>query len=137
VQFRGPSSTQGYLKNARANERLFDGGWLNTGDLGYIAGGELFLTGREKDIIIRGGMNIHPQELEMAVARLPGVRKGGVAVFPASDARSGTERLVVLAETKLSEPGPRNELMQTITALAATLLGAPADDVVLAPPPRC
>jgi 1-acyl-sn-glycerol-3-phosphate acyltransferase len=134
VQFRGPSSTQGYLKNARANERLFDGGWLNTGDLGYIAGGELFLTGREKDIIIRGGMNIHPQELEMAVARLPGVRKGGVAVFPASDARSGTERLVVLAETKLSEPGPRNELMQTITALAATLLGAPADDVVLAPP---
>jgi acyl-CoA synthetase (AMP-forming)/AMP-acid ligase II len=132
--FRGPSSTQGYLNNAKANERLFDGGWLNTGDLGYIAGGELFLTGREKDIIIRGGLNIHPQELETAVARLPGVRKGGVAVFPASDLRSGTERLVVLAETKLSEPGPRSELIQTITALAATLLGAPADDVVLAPP---
>lgn len=134
VQFRGPSSTQGYLNNAKANERLFDGGWLNTGDLGYIAGGELFLTGREKDIIIRGGLNIHPQELETAVASLTGVRKGGVAVFPASDLRSGTERLVVLAETKLSEPGPRSELTQTITALAATLLGAPADDVVLAPP---
>jgi 1-acyl-sn-glycerol-3-phosphate acyltransferase len=134
VQFRGPSSTQGYMNNPKANERLFDGGWLNTGDLGYIAGGELFLTGRAKDIIIRGGLNIHPQELESAVARLPGVRKGGVAVFPASDLRSGTERLVVLAETRLSEPGPRSELIQTITALAATLLGAPADDVVLAPP---
>ena len=134
VQFRGPSSTQGYLNNVKANERLFDGGWLNTGDLGYIAGGELFLTGREKDIIIRGGLNIHPQEFETAVARLPGVRKGGVAVFPASDPRSGTERLVVLAETRLSEPGPRRELIQTITALAATMLGAPADDVVLAPP---
>lgn len=134
VQFHGPSSTQGYLHNPKANQRLFDGDWLNTGDLGYIAGGELFLTGREKDIIIRGGLNIHPQELESAVARLPGVRKGGVAVFPASDRRSGTERLVVLAETRLAEPGPRGQLIQTITALAATLLGAPADDVVLAPP---
>ena len=54
VQFRGPSSTQGYLNNPSANERLFDGDWLNTGDLGYMAVGELFLTGREKDIIIRG-----------------------------------------------------------------------------------
>ncbi|MBI5717681.1 MAG: AMP-binding protein [Burkholderiales bacterium] len=134
VQFRGPSSTQGYLNNAGANERLFDGDWLNTGDLGYIAGGELFLTGREKDIIIRGGFNLHPQELEAAVAELPGVRKGGVAVFPASDPRSGTERLVVLAETRLSEPEQRRQLVQAITALSAMLLGAPADDVVLAPP---
>ncbi|MDP1535971.1 MAG: 1-acylglycerol-3-phosphate O-acyltransferase [Burkholderiales bacterium] len=161
VQFRGPSSTQGYLNNASANQRLFidapqpaasrqaprggqensgaarrflEGAWLNTGDLGYIAGGELFLTGREKDIIIRGGFNIHPQELETAVAGLAGVRKGGVAVFPASDVRSGTERLVVLAETRVIEPERRRELIQAITALSATLLGAPADDVVLAPP---
>ena len=134
VQFRGPSSTQGYLNNPSANERLFDGDWLNTGDLGYMAAGELFLTGREKDIIIRGGLNIHPQELESAVANIAGIRKGGVAVFAASDLRSGTERLVVLAETRVSEPEPRRQLIQAITALSATLLGAPADDVVLAPP---
>ena len=134
VQFRGPSSTQGYLNNPDANQRLFDGDWLNTGDLGYIAAGELYLTGREKDIIIRGGFNIHPQELETAVAELAGVRKGGVAVFAASDPRSGTERLVVLAETRVQEPAQRQQLVQAITALSATLLGAPADDVVLAPP---
>ena len=134
VQFRGPSSTQGYLNNPAANQGLFDGDWLNTGDLGYMAAGELFLSGREKDIIIRGGLNIHPQELESAVANIAGIRKGGVAVFAASDLRSGTERLVVLAETRVSEPEPRRQLIQAITALSATLLGAPADDVVLAPP---
>ena len=134
VQFRGPSSTQGYLNNPAANQGLFDGDWLNTGDLGYMAAGELFLSGREKDIIIRGGLNIHPQELESAVANIAGIRKGGVAVFAASDLRSGTERLVVLAETRISEPEPRRQLIQAITALSATLLGAPADDVVLAAP---
>ncbi|ODV12881.1 MAG: hypothetical protein ABT20_03230 [Rubrivivax sp. SCN 70-15] len=134
VQFRRPSSTQGYRDNASANARLFEDGWLNTGDLGYIADGELFLTGREKDIIIRGGFNIHPQELETAVAGLAGVRKGGVAVFPASVPRSGTEKLVVLVETQRSEPAQRHALIQAITAMSATLLGAPADDVVLAPP---
>jgi len=134
VQFRGPSSTQGYLSNPAAQARLFDGSWLNTGDLGYMAGGELYLTGREKDIVIRGGFNIHPQELETAVAAVEGVRKGGVAVFAATDRRSGTERLVVLAETKIDDAAQRRHLVQTITALSATLLGAPADDVVLAPP---
>jgi 1-acyl-sn-glycerol-3-phosphate acyltransferase len=134
VQFRGPSSTQGYLNNPDANQHLFDGDWLNTGDLGYIAAGELYLTGREKDIIIRGGSNIHPQELETAVADIAGIRKGGVAVFAATDRRSGTERLVVLAETRIEEPVQRRQTIQAITALSATLLGAPADDVVLAPP---
>lgn len=134
VQFRGPSSTQGYLNNPTANQGLFDGAWLNTGDLGYMAAGELFLTGREKDIIIRGGFNIHPQELETAVADIAGIRKGGVAVFAASDPRSGTERLVVLAETKVTEPEQRRQLIQAITALSATLLGTPPDDVVLALP---
>jgi 1-acyl-sn-glycerol-3-phosphate acyltransferase len=134
VQFRGPSATQGYLSNPAAQATLFDASWLNSGDLGYLAGGELYLTGREKDIVIRGGFNIHPQELETAVAATEGVRKGGVAVFASTDARSGTERLVVLAETKLQDPAARRQLVQAITALSATLLGAPADDVVLAPP---
>ncbi len=68
------------------------------------------------------------------MARLAGIRKGGVAVFAATDARSGTERLVVLAETRVDEAEPRRLLVQAITALSVTLLGAPADDVVLAPP---
>src|SRR5512139_16531 len=134
VQFQGPSATRGYFNNPEASRRLFDGAWLNTGDLGYLAAGELYLTGREKDIIIRGGRNLHPQELEEAVSRLAGVRRGGVAVFPATDARSGTERLVVLAEIHDDTAANRARIQAEINGLAVDLIGMPADDIVLAPP---
>ena len=134
VQFQGPSATRGYFRTPEASQRLFDGAWLNTGDLGYLAAGELYLTGREKDIIIRGGQNLYPQELEEAVSRLPGVRRGGVAVFPASDAQTGTERLVVLAEIREDTAGNRERIQAEIDRLAVDLIGMPADDIVLAPP---
>jgi len=134
VQFRGPSATAGYYRNPEASARLYDGDWLNSGDLGYLAAGELYLTGREKDIIIRGGHNVYPAELEEAVGNLRGIRKGGVAVFPASDPRSGTERLVVLAETRERDAAERRRLCDEINGLAVDLAGMPADDIVLAPP---
>jgi 1-acyl-sn-glycerol-3-phosphate acyltransferase len=134
VQFRGPSATSGYHDNPQATTRLFDGGWLRTGDLGYLADGELFVTGRTKDIIIRGGHNIHPQELEEAAARVAGVRKGGVAVFPAQDPGSGTERLIVLAETSETDARQRERIATEINHLAVDLIGLPADEVVLGPP---
>ena len=134
IQFRGPSATAGYFNHPAATAKLFDGEWLNTGDLGYFAEGELFITGREKDIIIRGGHNIHPQELEEAIGRIAGVRPGGVAVFPASDARSGTEKLVVLAETRAPVRADNSHIRKQIEELALTLIGMPVDDVVLAPP---
>ncbi len=134
VQFQGPSATRGYFRNAEASQSLFDNGWLNTGDLGYLAAGELYLTGREKDVIIRGGHNLYPQELEEAVSRLPGVRPGGVVVFPATDAQSGTERLVVLAEIRDDTAAIRTRIQAEINDLAVGLIGMPADDIVLAPP---
>ncbi len=134
IQFRGPSATKGYYKNPSANAGLFEGDWLNTGDLGYFAAGEMYLTGREKDIIVRRGANIHPAELEAAVANLRGVRKGGVAVFPATDSHTGTERLVVLAEVRATDAEERKRITKSITQLAVDQLGLPPDDVVLAPP---
>ena len=134
IQFRGPSTTKGYYKNPSANASLFDRDWLNTGDLGYFAAGELYLTGREKDVIVRGGANIHPAELEAAVANLRGVRKGGVAVFPATDARTGTERLVVLAEVRETDAEERRRIAAAVTRLAVDQIGMPPDDVVLALP---
>ena len=134
VQFQGPSATRGYFHNAEASQHLFDGDWLTSGDLGYLAAGELYLTGREKDVIIRGGHNLYPQELEEAVSRLPGVRRGGVAVFPATDAQSGTERLVVLAEIRDDSAANRARIQAEINGLAVDLIGIPADDIVLAPP---
>jgi 1-acyl-sn-glycerol-3-phosphate acyltransferase len=134
IQFQGPSATSGYFRNPAETARLFDGTWLDTGDLGYLAGGELYVTGRAKDIIIRGGHNIHPQELEEAVAQLADVRKGGVAVFPATDTRDGTERVVVLAETREEHAAARAALRARINRLAIDLIGLPVDEIVLAPP---
>jgi len=134
VQFRGPSATDGYYRNPRATAELIDGDWRNTGDLGYLADGELFITGRDKDLIIRAGHNLHPAELEAAVGDVPGIRKGCVAVFGVPDPHGATERVVVVAETRESEPQRRQELHGRIQTLAAELIDGPADDVVLAPP---
>src|SRR5260221_2259167 len=134
LQFRGPSSTSGYYRNPEATNGLLAGQWLNTGDRAYLAEGTLYLTGREKDIIIRGGRNISPYELEQAAGDLAGVRRGCVAVFGSRDAATGTERVVVLAEMKDQDRSRHDDLKRMINELAVGLIGAPADDIVLAPP---
>ena len=134
VEFRGPSATTGYYRNPEATRRLFDGNWLDTGDLGYFADGELFVTGRVKDLIIRGGQHIHPQEAETAIGGIPGIRKGCVTVFGVPDRDTGTEKIVVLAETRETDPEKREALRRAVAELMAALHGAPPDDVVLAPP---
>lgn len=134
LQFRGPSATRGYMNNPEATARLRDGTWLNTGDLAYMAGGDIFLTGRVKDVIIRGGRNIYPHELEEAVGNLPDVRKGAVAAIGITDPATGTERLVVVAETPKTEPEILQALNDGIQHRCTDLLGIPADKVVLAPP---
>ena len=134
IQFRGPSATRGYFQNPEKSLALFDGDWLETGDRGYIAGGDIFITGRIKDLIKRAGRNIYPQELEEAVGALEGTRKGCVAVFPARDARAGTERLIVLAETRLTDDARREALRKMIVEASQALLDLAPDEVVLARP---
>jgi acyl-CoA synthetase (AMP-forming)/AMP-acid ligase II/acyl carrier protein len=134
IQFSGPSVTSGYYRNPEATRDLLHGEWMNTGDYGYIAEGDIHITGRIKDTIIRAGRNIHPYELEEAVGNLDGIRKGCVAVFGSRDERSGTERIVVLAETRESDPARREALRSNINELAVSLIGMPPDDVMLARP---
>jgi 1-acyl-sn-glycerol-3-phosphate acyltransferase len=134
IHFRGPSATTGYFRNAEATRALFNGDWLDTGDLGYVAGGEIYPTSRAKDVIIRGGQHVHPYELEEAAGNLAGIRKGCVAVFGIPDPVSGTEKVVVLAETRITEHARQAQLRSALAELALKLLGAPADEIVLAPP---
>ena len=134
IEFRGPSTTGGYHRSPAANRALFDGEWLRSGDRGYIAGGEVYVTGRDKDLIVRAGRNLYPYDLEAAVAGIEGVRKGCVAAFASPDPAAGTERLVVVAETREVDPGRRREIVDTVTRTASALLGAGPDEVVLAPP---
>jgi 1-acyl-sn-glycerol-3-phosphate acyltransferase len=135
IQFRGPSATQGYLRAPDKTRALIhDDGWLETGDRGYLAEGELYITGRIKDIIIRAGHNLYPDEVEDAVGDLEGIRKGQVAVFAVEDTASGSERLVILAECRQRDPAKRERLRHEVTILANDLIGTPPDEVVLAPP---
>ena len=134
LQFRGPSATSGYFHNPDDTRRLFQDGWLNSGDTAYLAGGDVFITGRIKDIIIRAGRNIYPQELEEAIGRIPGIRKGNVVVFGSADPASGTERLVAVAETRETGTERLEALRSEINALAVDLIGTPLDDIVLTPP---
>ena len=134
LQFRGPSATSGYFRNEAKTRELFAGDWLESGDIAYIAGGDVYLTGRTKDLIIRAGRNIYAHEIEEAVGDIPGVRKGCVAVFGSLDAVSQTERVIVLAETRETSSAGIAELRRRIEETTAALLEGPPDDVVLAPP---
>ena len=134
LEFRGPSATTGYFRNPDATRNLFDGDWLDSGDLAYIARGDVYLTSRSKDIIIRAGRNIYPYEVEEAVGDIPGVRKGCVAVFGSTDQDSGTERIIVLAESRETEAAALEMLREQIHVLVTDLLGMPPDDVVMASP---
>ena len=134
LEFRGPSATSGYYRNPEQTRRLFDGEWLDSGDRAYLADGEVYLTGRVKDIIIRGGRNIYPHEVEDAVGAVPGVRRGCIAAFGSPDPTSGTERLVVLAETRETGAAQRAALRARIVEVTIDVLGESPDEVVLAPP---
>jgi acyl-CoA synthetase (AMP-forming)/AMP-acid ligase II len=97
LEFRGPSATSGYFRNEAKTRELLHGGWLDSGDRGYMADGEVYLTGRTKDTIIRAGHHIYPQEIEDTVAGILDIRRGGMAMFGVADRASGTERVVILA----------------------------------------
>jgi 1-acyl-sn-glycerol-3-phosphate acyltransferase len=134
LQFKGPSATQGYFRDEKKTNALFDGEWLESGDLAYIAEGDVYLTGRIKDIIIRAGRNIYPHEIEDAIGRLDGVRRGCVAAFASPDPRTGSERLIVLAETRLEDVAARASLTETIRNATLQILDLPPDEIVLAAP---
>lgn len=134
IEFRGPSTTCGYFRNEVKTQALIHNGWLDSGDRGYLAEGDIYITGRIKDIIIRAGRHLYPQELEAAVAEIPGMRKGGVAVFGVADRATGTERIVVLAETRESDPAARQALQERTHQVVTDIAGTPPDEVVLAPP---
>ena len=134
IEFRGPSATEGYFRNPEATAKLRRGDWFDTGDVGYVADGEIFLTSRAKDLIKRGGQSIHPHEAEAVIGAIPGVRKGCVAVFGTTTRAGGTERVIAVAESSVAEPAARAELRGRIMAVAAIPMNGPPNEVWLVPP---
>jgi fatty-acyl-CoA synthase len=99
LEIRGTSVTPGYYQHPEATAAVFHDGWLRTGDLAYLLDGELVVCGRRKDVIIVGGRNVFPEDVERAAAQVEGVRDGNVIAFGV-DGRHGRESIVVVAETK-------------------------------------
>jgi fatty-acyl-CoA synthase len=102
VWFRGPSLSSGYHRDPAQTQQVFAGGWLRTGDLGCLLDGELYVTGRLKDLVILNGRNYAPQPFEATAAAVPGVRPGHVVAF--SRPGSQSEELVILLEVSAAPP---------------------------------
>jgi fatty-acyl-CoA synthase len=133
--FRGPSMTSGYYRQPEATAAMTrEGGFLDSGDLAFRLGGELHIAGRSKDLIIKGGRNLVPQEVEEVVADVPGVRRGCVVAFGVPHPTLGTESLVVVAETRVAGPLERDALIAAVTERVSTAVGMPPDIVELVPP---
>jgi acyl-CoA synthetase (AMP-forming)/AMP-acid ligase II len=132
VLVRSSSLALGYYGDPEASAATFEHGWLRTGDLGYVADGELFITGRRKEIIIKGGQNLIPSVLEEIVAAVPGLRSGGVAAVGLTSPELETEMVCVAAETRCG-PDEHDALAARIrSALAAW--GIAVDRIFLLPP---
>ena len=109
----------GYHRNPEATAEAMDHGWFKTGDLGFLHEGELFITGREKDVIIVAGENIYPQDVEAILNVDPALIPGRNVVFGIEDVQAGTERLVVLAE--VADAGARPDELRVRTRITAAL----------------
>jgi 1-acyl-sn-glycerol-3-phosphate acyltransferase len=134
IQFRGPSVTGGYFRRAETTRAAMHDGWMDSGDLGYQVGGELFVTGRVKDLIIQGGRNICAEEVETITSSVPGIRRGCVAAFGVPDRATGTERLVVVAETRAQARTQREALERAVRDRLVDGIGSPPDAVVIPDP---
>jgi acyl-CoA synthetase (AMP-forming)/AMP-acid ligase II len=129
INVAGPSVTPGYYRNDDLTAASFRGGWLHTGDLGYLSNGELFVCGRLKDVIIVNGRKHHAQDLEWSIGDLAGIRRGRVVAFGTAE-RGSAERAVIVVEP--SGTVPADVLTDAIRRRIVDLCGLLVHDVVLA-----
>ncbi|WP_299196550.1 fatty acyl-AMP ligase [uncultured Erythrobacter sp.] len=140
VWCRGPSVMHSYFRDEEATEACLvpsteegKGDWLDTGDMGYVADGYLFIVGRAKDMIIINGKNHWPQDIEWAVEQLPGFNHGDIAAF-AVETEGGEEAPAVLVHCRVSDPIERVKLREQISDKVRSVTGMSC--VVELVPPR-
>ncbi len=104
----------GYFNRPELTEKAFRDGWYLTGDYGYISNGEVFVSGRKKDMIIVGGKNIYPQDLEALTYEVPGVHAGRSVAFGMFDEAQGTEEVVIIAEGDSDDPEEQQKIADAV-----------------------
>jgi fatty-acyl-CoA synthase len=134
VFVRGTSVMHSYFRDEESTKACLSAdGWLDTGDMGYLSDGYIFIVGRAKDMIIINGRNHWPQDIEWAVEQLPGFKSGDIAAF-AITGQSGEETPAVLVHCRVSDPGERGRLRDDIRERVRAITGiSPVVELI---PPR-
>lgn len=133
VWCKGPSVMVGYFRDEAATEACMADGWLDTGDMGYMSDGYIYIVGRAKDMIIVNGKNHWPQDIEWAVEQLPGFKQGDIAAF-AITTPGGEETPAVLVQCRTSDEQERLRLRDEIRERVRSVTGM--NCVVELVPPR-
>jgi acyl-CoA synthetase (AMP-forming)/AMP-acid ligase II len=134
ILLRGTSLFGGYLGDGAATRTTLRGGWFDTGDLGYLADGRLYVTGRTKDLIIKAGQNIAPYAIEHAASAADGVRAGCVAALALPNPETGTEDVVVVFETARRDPADLEALRADVAGRVRAATGITPDRLIAVPP---
>ncbi|MFN5645155.1 MAG: fatty acyl-AMP ligase [Sphingomonadales bacterium] len=117
----GPSLMVGYFRDPESTEACMQDGWLDTGDMGYLSNGYIYIVGRAKDMIIINGKNYWPQDIEWAVEQLPGFKAGDIAAFAVTN--GGEETPAVLVQCRTSDEGERAKLREQIKDKVRSVTG--------------
>lgn len=133
IEIKGPSLMDGYFRNEDASAAALSGGWLHTDDLGFIRDGKLYVAGRASDVIIKGGRNLFPADIERIALETIGPKARAVAAFGRASQTSGTEDLVVAVESAETDPNRRAAMAAALRAEVLGTLGVGIDDVQVCP----
>jgi fatty-acyl-CoA synthase len=134
LQFKGLSSMQGYYGDWEETRLIYQKGWWHTGDLAYLAEEEVFVTGRKKDMIIKSGRKVAPEEIEILVSQVSAIRHEGVIAFSVDYA--GGEKLIIIAETSEINKSKRKKIIEEVKDKIRLILNIIPDQVILLPPNR-
>jgi len=114
IALRSDCMLTGYFNRPDLTEKALRDGWYLTGDFGYVSQGEVFVSGRKKDMIIVGGKNIYPQDLESLTYEVPGVHAGRSVAFGLYDEAQGTEEVVIIAEGDSDDADQQQKIADAI-----------------------
>lgn len=130
IRIRGASIMQGYHGDPEATRKAFAGGYLRTGDLGYIADGNVYVCGRSKEVIIVNGRNYYPQDIEWEASQVEGVRKGNVIAFGTMTGPGDRERVIVVFETSVVDEKQKSALVAQARESIQQAVGLTVDELV-------
>lgn len=134
VWLRSDSLFEGYQRDPELSARMLTGGWLNTGDRGYLSDGDLFFVARNRDLIVIAGEKYAPHDVETAINQVPGVREGCAVAFGVLDPERGTEVVAAVVETRLEDESEREALARAIRTHVTRRIGLALRHLVLVPP---